>query len=234
MSCGQGFELTEIYSQQIEQSDKAILDYQALSFINDGMKFGKTILDKNEIINLGEEDQLSFDFLIGNPQKDTLRLIDLKKGSTKSPQFISTEISTFKGITIKRDYYSCEDITFFNLAYKFSSLRETKDSLIFLGLEKDYFNIPTNNNEIGFLKGNIKLIESDSLKAIKKIEIPAFLLNHNSNTSVDNVTIIRNDSLQIDGLVLFSFEPLTLISASKLSDIGIYRRRKIKDLKTLQ
>jgi hypothetical protein len=121
------------------------------------------------------------------------------------------------------------------LTYKFSSFRETRDSLIISGTEKDYFNLPTEKNEIGFLKGNIKLVESDSLKGIlKRIEIPAFLLRNLNNTSIDKVTIIRNDSLQIDGMVYFTFEPIRQIKTSDFTNFGVYKKREIIDVKTLQ
>jgi hypothetical protein len=234
-SCGRGYELSELYIQKIENSDKSIIEYEAWSTLNDGAKYGTTILDKNESIDIRDAEQMSFSFLIGNPSKDTLFVIGLKEGGKKIPKYISPEISEFKGQIVKTDYYSYEIGTSHNLTYKFSSFRETRDSLIISGIEKDYFNLPTKKNEIGFLKGNIKLVESDSLKGIlKQIEIPAFLLKNFTNTSVDNVTIIRNDSLQIDGMVYFTFEPRRQTKTSEFTNFGIYKKREIKDVKSVQ
>jgi hypothetical protein len=233
--CGRGYEVTELYSQQIENSDKTIVEYQAWSTLNDGSKYGMTILEKNETISIQDAEQMSFSFLIGNPTKDTLFVIGLKDGGTRIPKYISTKISKFKGMIVKTFLYSYEIGTSHNLTYKFSSFRETKDSLIISGIEKDYFNPPTQKKEIGFLKGNIKLIESDSLKGIlKQIEIPAILLRNLNNTTIDKVTIIRNDSLQIDGMVYFTFEPTKQIKTSGFSNFGIYKKREITDVKTVQ
>jgi hypothetical protein len=234
-SCGRGYELSELYIQEIENSNKTIIEYGAWSTLNDGAKYGTTILDKNESIDIRDAEQMSFSLLIGNPTKDTLFVISLKEGGKRIPKYISTEISKFKGLIVKTDFYTYEIGTSHNLTYKFSSFRETRDSLIISGTEKDYFNLPTEKNEIGFLKGNIKLVESDSLKGIlKRIEIPAFLLRNLNNTSIDKVTIIRNDSLQIDGMVYFTFEPIRQIKTSDFTNFGVYKKREIIDVKTLQ
>ncbi len=234
-SCGRGYELSELYSQEIENSEKTIVEYGAWSTLNDGAKYGTTILNQNESIDIRDAEQMSFSFLIGNPTKDTLFVIDLKEGGKRIPKYISTEISKFKGMIIKTDLYSYEIGTSLNLTYKFLNFRETKDSLIISGIEKNYFNLPTEKNEISFLKGNIKLVESDSLKGIlKKIEIPAFLLKNFTNTSADIVTVIRNDSLQFDGMVYFTFEPRRQTKTSEFTNFGIYKKREIKDVKTVQ
>lgn len=234
-SCGRGYELSELYIQEIENSDKTIIEYGAWSTLNDGAKYGTTILKKNESIDIRDAKQMSFRLLIGKPTKDTLFVIGLKEGGKRIPKYISTEITKFKGMIVKTDLYSYEIGSSTNLTYKFSSFRETKDSLIISGIEKDYFNLPTEQNEIGFLKGNIKLIESDSSKGIlSQIEIPTFLLRNFNKSSIDKITIIRNDSLQIDGMVYFTFLPTKQIKTSDFTDLGIYKKREIKDVKTIQ
>jgi hypothetical protein len=234
-SCGRGYELSELYIQEIENSDKTIIEYGAWSTLNDGAKYGTTILDKNESIEIKDAEQMSFSFLIGNPTKDTLFVIGLKEGGSRIPKYISTEISKFKGMIINTDLYSYEIGTSHNLTYKFSSFKETRDSLIISGIEKDFFNLPNDKNEIGFLKGNIKLIESDSLKGIlRQIEIPTFLLRNINKTNIDKVTIIRNDSLQIDGMVYFTFEPTRQIKTGDFSNFGIFKKREIKNVKMVQ
>jgi hypothetical protein len=234
-SCERGYKLTELYSQKIENTDKIIFEYKAWSNFNDGSKYGKTILDKSESIIISDAGKFPFTFFIGNPTKDTLFVFELKEGGTRIPKYISTEISKFNGVTVKTDYYSYEIGSSHNLTYKFSTFEETKDSLIIYGLEKEYFNIPTSKNEIGFYKGNIKLVESDSLKGfVKQIEIPAFLLKNYNTTSIDKVTIIRNDSLELNGLVHFTFIPKTPIRSTEFSDFGIYKKYSIKDVKKIQ
>ena len=142
-SCGSGYELSELYIQEIESSDKSIIEYGAWSTLNDGAKYGTTILKKNESIDIRDAEQMSFSFLLGKPTKDTLFVIGLKEGDKRIPKYISTEISKFKGMVIKTDIYSYEIGSSTNLKYKFSSFRETKDSLIISGIEKDFFNLPT-------------------------------------------------------------------------------------------
>ena len=234
-SCGRGYELKELYSQKIENSDKIIVEYRAWSNLNDGVKFGTTVLEGNESVSIINAEQMPFNFLIDCPTKDTLFVIELRKGGTRIPKYTSTQISTFKGLTVKTDNYNYENGTSINLTFKFSNFRETKDSLIIIGPEKSHFNKLTNKNQISFLKGNIKLVESDSLKGVvKKIEIRAFIFRNFRKTSIDNITITGNDSLQINRLVYFTFEPTRQINTSEFSDFGIYKKREIKDVKTVQ
>ncbi len=231
MSCGHGYEVSELYVQKIKNSGKSIYEYGAWSTLNDGAKYGKTILDTNESIGIRDAEQMSFDFFLECPTRDTLFLLKLKEGSARIPKYISTEISSFKGFVIKTDYYLYELGTSSSLTYKFSEFRETDDSLIFLGVEKCYFNLATSKNKIGFLKGNVKLVESDSIKGVlERIEIPAFLLKNFNGSTIDKLTVIRNDSLNINGLVYFQFEPKTPINSNEFSDFGIYKKRKIKDV----
>lgn len=233
--CGSGYELSELYIQEIENSDKTIIEYGAWSKLNDGAKHGTTILRKNESIDIRDAEQMSFSFLVGKPTKDTLFVIGLKEGGKRIPKYISTEISKFKGMIIKTDLYSYEIGSSTNMTYKFSSFRETRDSLMISGIEKDYFNLPTEKNEIGFLKGNIKLIESDSSKGIlSRIEIPTFMLRNFNQSSIDKITVIRNDSLQIDGMVYFVFVPTKQFKTSDFTDYGIYKKGEIKDVKTIR
>ena len=72
ISCGRGYEVTEIYGQKIKNTDKTIVKYQAWSTLNDGAKYQTTVLDENESINIRVIEQIPFDFLIGYPTKDTL------------------------------------------------------------------------------------------------------------------------------------------------------------------
>lgn len=74
-SCGRGYELSELYIQEIENSDKTIIEYGAWSTLNDGAKYGTTILDKDESIDIKDAEQMSFSFLIGNPQKTLFLLL---------------------------------------------------------------------------------------------------------------------------------------------------------------
>jgi hypothetical protein len=233
--CGHGYEVTALYSQKIENSDKLIIAYEAWSTLNDGAKYGTTIINKNYSVEVRLAEQMPFDFLIGSPKNDTLFVIQLKESSTKQPKYLSTDISNFKGLTIKKDIYNYESGSSYNLTCRFSNFRETKDSIIILGIEDDCLNIQANKMEIGFLKGNIKLIESKALKGIiKQIEIPAFLSKKSNNNSLDKITVIRNDSLKIDGLVYFTFEPTREIKTREFTNFGIYKKREINDPKSIQ
>ena len=80
--CGRGYEVTELYSQQIESSKKTIIEYQAWSTLNDGSKYGKTILDKNETISIRDAEQMPFSFLVRKSTKDTLYVMELKEGDS--------------------------------------------------------------------------------------------------------------------------------------------------------
>lgn len=229
-SCWSGYEINEIYIQKIENSDKSIFEYTAWSTLNNGVKTGSTILNSNESIGIREAEQMPFDFLVGCPTKDTLFTIELKEGGTTHPKYLSTSFSNFKGFAIKTDFYSYEEGSSMNLSYKFSGFRETRDILIISGVETN----PTGKSEIAFCKGNIKLIESDSLDGVlMRIEVEAFLLNHFNKTSIDRLTII-NDSYERTGLTYFEFEPTRQINVTEFSNFGIFKKREVIDKKILQ
>lgn len=237
-SCGHGYELSELYSQEIENSDKTIIDFSAWSTWNDSNENGTTILDKNESKDIMEAEQMLSGFFIGKPTKDTIFVIELLDGGTNIPKYVYAEITKFNGLNVKTYFYlfkspkygSTEQLTF-----KFSSFRETNDSLIFGGLENHYSSLQNEKNEIGFLKGNIKIDESNSLKGIvKEITVPAFVQRNLANSLIDKITILGNDSLYFQGLAYFTFEPTRQIKSSEFTNFGIYKERKIRNVKNIQ
>jgi hypothetical protein len=225
-SCSGGYDTILVYELDIENSKKVIIDYQAWSTMNDGTKYGSTILNDGETLNICSADQEGFGYLIGVPKGDTIHSVKIKKGGGSNPRYISTNVSSYNGITFSTENYSYGNINSTKLSYSFSAFRETKDSLFILGIEKEYFKLPVAGSEIGFLKGNVRIVESDSLTGrVEQISIPNFLFKTYSQNTIDKLTLIQNDSLQISGLVLFVFEPTIPIYTNEFSNSGIFKRR---------
>lgn len=229
-SCGRGYEVSKLYEQPITNSSLSLVEYQAWSTLNDGSKYGYTLKDSSEIIDIVEAKQMPFRYLTKTPYTDTIHTVEFVKGGTRIPEFESTEILTIKGIQIVIDRYKYSVGTSSNLSFRFSDFEERNDSIIIKGIEVDHFNLPVNGNEIGFRKGNIKLKESmDNVGILKSIEIPAILVADYIGGSIDRITIKSNDSLKINGLIFFEFVPIKKIKIEAFSNIGVYKKKRVLD-----
>lgn len=203
--------------------------------LNDGAKYGYLLKRLNDSIGIVEAEQMSFRFLSDLPSKDSIFKVELLEGGTRVPQYYSTDFMEYNGSIIKTDYYKYAVGTSSNLTYKFSTFEETSDSLLILGLEKEHFSLPVSKGKIGFRKGNIKLVESDSIKGeVKQIEITGFLLSKQVKGSINNLTIIKNDSIKINGQVFFTFIPTKPIRIDEFSDYGIYKNKAIQNPKIIK
>jgi len=224
ISCNRGLEITELYVQKIPESNKRIYQYGAWSTLNDGAKYGFAILDSNDLIDIVAVEQMPFRVFAKLPNKNSLSIITNKNGGNRIPQYTSTTVDNYKGFTVTNICYEYSGGPT-NIDYRFSDFKETNDSLFLYGLEKEYFNLPNSSNEIGFLKGNIKLVELDSLKGIvQKIQIFAYILDSiNAKSFIDQV-IIRDSNLKVNGLVKFSFYPTKKIKTKEFTNYGIYKK----------
>ncbi|GAA3624221.1 hypothetical protein [Flavivirga jejuensis] len=229
-SCRRGYEVTELYEQPINNSSLSLLEYQAWSTLNDGSIYGYTLKDSSEIINIVEAKQIPFRYLTEIPSTDTIHTVEFVKGGNRIPEFESTEISSINGIKIVTDRYKYSIGTSFNLSYRFNDFEERNDSLIIKGIELEHFNVPVDGSEIGFRKGNIKLEESKgNIGVLKSIKIPAILVRDYIGGSIDRITIKRNDSLKINGLVFFKFVPIKEIKIEAFSNNGVYKKKRVLD-----
>lgn len=230
ISCRRGYEVTELYVQQISNSSLLLVEYQAWSTLNNGCKYGYTLKDSSEVIDIIEAKKMPFRYLSEIPSEDTIHTVEFIKGGNQIPEFVSTKISTIKGVKIVTDHYKYSIGSSCNLSYRFNDFEERNDSLIIKGIEIEHFNLPVNGNEIGFKKGNIKLKESETQTGILKlIEIPAILVPKNIGGSIDKISIIRNDTLKINGQVFFKFVPIKKIKIEAFSNTGIYKRKQVLD-----
>lgn len=231
ISCGRGYKLTELYEQEINNSTKHIIKYGSWSNLNVGAKYGYAIMQKGDSISIREIEQMHFDIFSSIPNQDTLSIIRLKDGGDKIPEFHSTTYANYKDFILRTDFYNYSVGSNCNLSYNFSDFRETKDSLIIIGIEKIDFNLATSYNRISFLKGNIKLIESDSIiGCLEQISIPALLLPKYIGGKLDNQTIIKDSSMYITGLVNFNFFPKKKIMTHEFSNSGFYKVRLIENV----
>tara|TARA_R110002096_G_scaffold135456_2_gene287418 strand:- start:362669 stop:364168 length:1500 start_codon:yes stop_codon:yes gene_type:complete len=228
--CNWGYEVHEVYEQKIKNSDKSIFKYSALSNINSGAKYGYEILEENEEIGIRSAKQLPFHFFSRMPTKDTISIISFQKGRYGQPEYISTVYDQVKGFIVETTKYKWRDGIPCRLDYGFSKFKETADSLIFYGISKIHHRAPTESNKIGFLKGNVILIESDSVHGkVARIKVKGFLAKEHIDGLLDRHTILKNDSLKISGLIHFEFIPDHELRINDFSDIGIFKPRKIRD-----
>lgn len=225
--CGQGYKVTELYRQTIPNSDKQIFIYEAQSNLNDGMKFGYAILDKNEKESISQVEQKPFRIFSSLPKKDTVCVIGQLESEQRVPTFSNTTIENYKGLIIKTDNYKYLGSPW-NLEYCFSSFTETSDNIIIQGLTKLNFDLPTNKTELTIRKSNIKLVESENGK-LKELETYIFLLDKFQSGSINNQTILKDTSFKFEGLVLLKLIPSKTISIKEFSDIGFYKKQKIKN-----
>lgn len=233
--CNWGYEVHEVYEQKIKNSDKSIFKYIALSNINSGAKYGYEILEENEEIGIRSAKQLPFHFFSKMPTKDTISIISFEKGRYGQPEYISTAYDQVSGFILETTKYTWRDGIPYTLDYGFSKFKETPDSLIFYGINKIHHRPPTESNKIGFLKGNVILIESDSVKGkVERIMVKGFLAKQHVQEVLDLHTILNNDSLRVSGLVDFEFIPNYDLKINDFSDFGIFKPRKIEDINKIK
>lgn len=232
--CKGGYEITELYEQKILNSEKTIVEYQAWSTLNDGSKYGWTLKSPAEAINIVDAKQMPFRFLTAIPSRDTIFSVELIEGGSRIPEFASSKTAEFNGTVIRTDYYKYSIGGCMNLTYRFSHYQERNDSLILKGIEVEHYPLPMKGKEIGLMKGNVKLVESKVESGIlESIEISAFVLPRYVGGLVDNVTILRDDSMRTNGQVAFKFTPKSPMKVDDFSDVGTYKKREIENVHNL-
>lgn len=232
--CGdRGYKVTTVHRQKIKNSTKAIFNYQAWSTLNDGAKYGYAVLDENDSVHIAEIERKSFRLFSRPPSKDSIFVINFK-GNQSKPSIVTRdfkvrEFEKYKGFTIQKDTYKFK-LRQDKLTYHFADFKETDSHLKILGIDKIHLDLPFDKNEINFLKGNIKLIESKSQKGyLKQIEIQYLLLNSFCSGAIDNITIIRTKTA-FHGHIQFVFIPTRPIKIADFSDIGIYKPIKVENV----
>lgn len=228
--CSGGYEITELYQQKILNSEQSIVKYEAWSTLNDGAKYGYTIKTLGEEIDIAKAEQMPFRFLAGVPSNDTIFNVELIKGEGRIPKLISSKIAQLKGIVVVTDVYEYAIGNVRNLTCRFSSFRETDDSLIVEGVEFARHPPPVFGDEIGFKKGNVFLVESKEESGILgHIEIHAFILPANIGGLINAVTVLKKNSTQVSGQVIFKLIPTSRTLVSDFSNHGVYKKKEVSN-----
>lgn len=233
-ACSGGYEITELYEQKILNSEQSIIAYEAWSTLNDGAKYGYTLKNSDEVIGIAEAEQMPFRFLAGVLSSDTIFNIELVQGEGRIPKLVSSKTAQLKGIVVVTDVYEYAIGSSLNATYHFSNFMERDDSLILQGIEAQRFPLPVNGHEIGFRKGNVKLVElNEESGVLDFIEIRAFVLPTHVGGLIDTISVLRNESSQMNGQVIFKLIPTSRTLVSDFSDAGIYKKIEVRDARQL-
>lgn len=226
--CGKGYEIKELYQQRIENSTFSIIEFQLASPLTDGHDYGFILKTSPHLTEVNDLQSIRLNYLSKVPTIDTINAIEFIQGGGQIPELEFSKTTNFDGVIIVTDYYKYSLGRSMNLSYSFKEFEESNDSLILKGLGMEYFNVPTNGKKIGFKKGNIKLVESkDQEGVLESIKVPAVLATKYIGGSIDNITIIRNDSLNVNGLVFFEFIPVGQLKIAEFSNHGTYKKKKV-------
>lgn len=228
-SCGEAYEVDELYRQQIPNSSKLIYYFDACSKYNDSQKFGCVILDSTEEFKISKIQELPSTYFDGIPTSEKIKLINLVFSGENSTKEKDTLLNPIKHYSRKFEGLNLE-ITEYNETYgsapeiglkefNFEKFIESKDSLTFYDVE--WKTGEKLSQKITFQKGNIKIIE-DKNGNIIYINIKQFI---NKKGGIYKPTepfkLIENQS--IVGFATYEFHPKKVIRSSELTNIGIYK-----------
>ena len=233
-SCSEAYELSELYKQQILNSNKQIYYFSAWSKYNDSSIAGCVILDSNEVFDFFKYKELPFTYFDGMPTNKKIKLIHII-----SPFNFTTEKDTLlvpiKHYFKKHDGFDIE-ISEYNHTYgggavntglreySFEDYSESTDSLTFYNVKwRDKNEILYSN--LTLQKGNVKIIEDNNGKIIS-INIDQFICIKGGIYEPTNPLKLIENRPNV-GFKYYQFYPINTIYSNGLSNIGIYKKVKI-------
>jgi hypothetical protein len=159
-SCGPKWTIS-VHEQKIKNSPFSIYVYEGSggrdSFIN-----GFTINDTNEKTEILDQKHLPSRFFLEIPNKDSIKLLQ----TTENDNFTNPTKKTLDIIDIVIEVKTIKSFPEYSNSgcglheYKFSSFKETNDSLFFFNAKKKNSNENVDLITLGFEKGNITIIET--------------------------------------------------------------------------
>jgi hypothetical protein len=226
--------LESLYRQRIENSNYVFYDFfYSGPFVSSSNFYGITILDSSETFLKSKIDPLPGSYFITKPMIDNFRIlvIDNEGIPITEKDTLLTPIGEYSKkfndvmfkITKYNETYGSNSFYTGLMCYEFDSLKETKDSLIFYNVTKK------TGGKIfpqitSFLKGNIKVIDSNDNKIIF-IQIEQAIIQRGEIYKPSSpFKLIPNQP--IVGIASYLFYPRKTIYSSILSDYGIWKRIK--------
>lgn len=215
-----------LFTQKIEGSDLLLVDYNVW-YGRDGNTTGKTILKTTKDFDFREIDEIPFSYIENITNKNINGVAFVRPETRDLKEKIRNKSMTIENIDVNTTFYnrySSSGPCMLN-KYKFNSFIETKDSLIFLGLDKIFGNAKTDSAKIGFKKGNIKIV-SDSIGKLYRLEIEEMILVKKGNPLTDISDFSNNENLATACLRIYYMEPDSIIYENEFSEYGIFKEIK--------
>jgi len=229
-SCGGGEWDTELYIQRIPNSSKIIYDYDAWGG-RDSHEFGIVIMDSTEDFEVNKVQNLPISYLTEVPNGSRIHAISLQKANDDSISLHPLEKQNIhvSDINLEIDNYAeysgYSDAGCMLNEYRFQAFKETEDSLYLFGLQKDFGVNLEGKDDVGFKKGNIKLIADSNGKLIR-LEIKDLFKGKANKHKYKKGTaeiIERTDNSPVVCLRTYYFKPLKTIYSSDFTDYGIFK-----------
>jgi hypothetical protein len=232
-SCGESYEVDELYKQQIPNSSKVIYCFDAWSKYNDSHKSGCAILDSTEEFKISKIEELPSSYFDGKPSIEKIKLINVTSSYENPPTQKDTLLNPkkhyfrkFNGLDVEiTEYnktYGSGSIDTGLKIYNFEKFIESKDSLTFYDIE--YKTGEKLSQKTAFPKGNIKIVEDNNGKIIY-VRIEQFI---NKKGAIYKPTkpleLVKNQP--IIGFATYEFHPKKTINSRELTNIGIYKKVK--------
>jgi len=229
--------LLSLYRQRIPHSRYVMYEFNISGYMAfNGDNHGYAILDSSQTFSEDKTDEINANYINGELRLDSLQMIYLYSPgdrviSTRDTLMIPTVESNkkYNGIPISvRGYQSTYGVpvnwTPGGNEFTFDSFKETGDSLFLYGIKKtDNYGIELPITK-GFIKGNIKLVDS-AKGLIDHIEIKKFIIKRDDVYKFGGRDSILKNQPVVD-MIYYDFFPKKSTSTSSFSDIGIYKRLK--------
>jgi hypothetical protein len=221
---------TDLYIQRIPNSSKVIYDYDAWGG-RDSHKFGIVIMDSTEDFEVNKVRDLPISYLTEVPNGSRIHAISLLKAKDDSISLHASEkqIIHVSDINLEIDNYAeysgHSDAECSLNEYLFQAFKETGDSLYLFGLQKDFGVNLEGKDDVGFKKGNIKLIADLNGKLIR-LEIQDLFKGKANKYKYKKGTaeiIETTVNSPVVCLRTYYFKPLKTIYSSDFTDYGIFK-----------
>ena len=203
-----------------------LVDYNVW-YGRDGNTTGKTILKTTKDFDFRKIDEIPFSYIENITNKNIAGIAFVSPETRDLKEKIRNTSMTLENIEVNTTFYkkySSSGPCMLN-KYKFNSFIETKDSLIFIGLDKVFGNAKIDSAKIGFKKGNIKIV-SDSIGKLYRLEIEEMILVKKGN-QLTNISDFSNDeNLATACLRIYYMEPDSIVYENEFSDYGIFKEIK--------
>lgn len=228
--------LLSLYRLRIPDSKYVIYEFSIAGHMAfDGANQGYAILDSSQIFSGDKIEEIDAYHIQGRLSLDSLKMLSVyspgdriltERDTLTTP--IKQYFKTYNGIPVQvleyqRTYGVPAGIIHFN-QYNFDNCKETKDSVFFYGIEKKHevsYDLPRSK---GFIKGNIKIIDS-SKENIGHIEIQEFIVTRGDVYKFGGRDSVLSNRPIVD-IIQYNFYPKRLTSSSTISDIGVFKRLK--------